>query len=200
MRISDRCDRLVSSCWRSRTRGDDGALTAAENRAVDPEVRSELGVERRYRDVGLADEDRFAECGRENFDARTHLGDARGADEDEGQRAIIGSRLEAVELAAVGVARDGDLDEAQAALNWRGHTARGEDEARANTEYGPPRPRESQEGRLETEALDEREVHAAFAAGKNETIDEVEIGRRAHLDELVAEIAKRSPVRGVGTL
>ncbi len=64
--------------------------------------------------MAFADEDGEAVASREGFDLRAGVGDARGTDEDHLERAALeccgGGEDGGVDLAAVGVALDGDVE------------------------------------------------------------------------------------------
>src|SRR5262249_36833460 len=112
---------------------------------------------------------------REDLDAGADLCDGGRADEDEAARAGVVHGLEAVELGAVGVAVDGDVEPAEAVL-LRRHRARHEDEAGAGAEDRPAGRGERLERRLEAAAGDEAELRRALAAGEDEPVEIVEVG------------------------
>src|SRR5947207_9335634 len=137
--------------------------------------------------VGLAREDGLAAERREDLDVGTDGGDAGGADEEKRQLAVVRSCLEAVELTAVRVAGDGDVEEIEAPLFGRCHAAGRQDDPCAHRQDRTPASRESQERRLETEALDESQVHAALAPGQDEAAGEIEIGGSADLEGVMTQ-------------
>ena len=110
-------------------RGGEGGADEGEEELVDAGVGGELGVEGGGEDVAGADEGGEAVAGGEGLDRGAGAGDARGADEDHLQRRAgeRGGRGEdgGVDLAAVGVALDGDVERGERALRG-GFDARGQ--------------------------------------------------------------------------
>src|SRR5437773_12071223 len=87
--------------------------------AVDAEVVRELGMEGREEDAAVADEHGVLAVAREELDGAREGRELRRADEDAIELArerpeTLERRAEAVDLAAVRVALDGDVGEAEA--------------------------------------------------------------------------------------
>ena len=93
--------------------GLDEVFDKVQEELVDAEIVAEFGVEGRGQNVALADEDGEVFAGGEDFDLGTCARDAGCADEDHlelraGERGGLGEDG-GVDLAAVGVALDGDV-------------------------------------------------------------------------------------------
>jgi len=130
-------------------------------------------------DVAGADEGGEAVAGGEGFDGGAGAGDARSADEDHLQRRA-GERSGrgedgGVDLAAVGVALDGDVERGERALGG-GFDARGEQDG---TGAGAEGGRGADVGLQQFEeavAVEEAEHGGGFAAGHDEAVQGVEFG------------------------
>ena len=170
---------------------------------MDAGVGGELGVEGGGEDVAGADEGGKAVAGGEGLDRGAGAGDARGADEDHLQRRAgeRGGRCEdgGVDLAAVGVALDGDVERAERALGG-GFDMRGEkDGPGAGAEGG----RGADVGLQQLEeavAVEEAEHGGGFAAGQNESVEGVEVWRKTDQARGCAEGGERADVGVVGAL
>jgi hypothetical protein len=165
---------------------------------VDTGVGAEFGVEGGGEQVALADENREAVAGGEGFDLWAGMRDARGADEDHLQRAAWefggGGEDSGVDLAAVGVALNGDVECGEGSLRGVLHVFCEEDCARAGTE-GWRRFDEGLEGVEKAIALEEFEERGGLAARDDEAVEAGQLGRGA--DQL-RRYAKGSERVGVG--
>jgi len=151
-------------------------------------VGGELGVERRAVHVALSDEDRIISLAGEHFDAGTDTRNLRRPDEDCLERvAARGPRSvdERIELAAVGVSHDVDVEQAQRRLG-RILDARGEeDQTGACGENRLSGAGEIGERVAPTRlALEEFEIRGRLAPGKNEAGNRSEILRTPDLAAL----------------
>src|SRR6266568_8005332 len=141
---------------------------------VDPEVVAQLGMEGCGEESALADEDWVVVAGGEGFDLGTGAGDAGGADEDHLEWAALefggGGEDGGVDLAAVGVALDGDVECGEGFLRWVRDFFGEEDRAGAGAE-GRGAADEGLEGVEEVVALEELEHGGGLAAGHDEAVD-----------------------------
>ena len=160
------------------------ASNEIEEELVDAGVVAQLGMEGGCEDVVLADEDGVVFAGGKGFDSGTGAGDARGADEDHLQRAAgeFGIRVEdgGVDLAAVGVALDGDVEGVEGFLRGLGDVFGEEDDSGAGAEGGSGMD-EGLEDVEEAALLKEFEHSGGFAAGHDEPVDAFEV--RGETDE-----------------
>ncbi len=118
-----RLKKVGNERWRMNEEGGSGFVAdEVEEELVDAGVAAEFGVEGGGEDVAFADEDREVVAGGEGFDLRASASDARGADEDHLERAAGEfcrfGKDGGVDLAAVGVALDGDVEGCERFL-WR---------------------------------------------------------------------------------
>src|SRR5262249_52381312 len=134
----------------------------------DAGVSRELGMEGRRQDVALPDEHGRAIVLRQDLHTRPQVDEARGPDEDRGERtsgkARLERRFERVDLPPVGVSLDRRVEEAEARLGGRADLAREEDRAGAGTEERAALLREALERgepRLVAEEAEERRALAA---------------------------------------
>jgi len=141
---------------------------------VDSEVVAQLGMEGCGEEIALADEDRVVIAGGEGFDLGAGAGDAGGTDEDHLERAALefggGGEDGGVDLAAVGVALDGDIEGGEGFLRWVRDFFGEEDRSSAGAE-GRGGADEGFEGVEEVVALEELEHGGGLAAGHDETVD-----------------------------
>src|SRR5580704_6534026 len=111
-----------------------------EEELVDAGVGAEFGVEGGGEEMAFADEDGEAFAGGEGFDAGAGMGDARGANEDHLEWAAFergwGGEDGGVDLAAVGVALDGDVECGKGFLRGVLYVFREKDGAGAGAEGG----------------------------------------------------------------
>ena len=121
-----------------------------------------------------------AVAGGEGFDVGAGAGDAGGADEDHLERAAgeggFGGEDGGVVLAAVGVALDGDVEDAEGGLRRVGDFFGEEDAAGAGAEGGFGVD-EGVEGVEEAGALEVLEEGGGLAAGDDEAVEVVELAR-----------------------
>jgi hypothetical protein len=149
-----------------------------EEELVNPAVVRELRVEGRCQHASRADEDRVVVAACKNLDTGANTADAWRADEDHlhwasGDR-CVGVKDDGVVLAAVGIALDIDVENAEAAL-WRvGHVLREEDAAGAGTEdrLGTD---EFIEDRVKAGAFEVFEEGGGFATGEHQGVDRGEL-------------------------
>ena len=113
--------------------------TISRNSSCTREVVGQLGVERREQEPAVANEHRLAVELAEHLDAGSELPDPRRADEDAVQRRPVAGeldvRLEAPDLATVGVSVDLEVGEAEMLSVEHDHSGAGaEDRARIRHE------------------------------------------------------------------
>ena len=136
-------------------------------------------------DVALLDEDGEAVAGGEDLDAVAGFYDAGRADVDHFERAageLRVARLDGgVDLAAVGVALDGGVEDAEALLGRVRDFSREEDASGAGTEGGFAGD-EVLEGGKEAIALEKFQKRGRFAAGDDEAVNGGELFRFADQD------------------
>ena len=133
-------------------------------------------------DVAFANEDREVVAGGEGFDFGAGAGDARGSDEDHfewtaGEFCRLG-KDGGVDLAAVGVALDGDVEGGERFLRRVLYVFCEEDCTGAGAK-GWGGGDEGFESGEEAVALEEFEEGGGFAAGDDEAIEVFEFGRCA---------------------
>ncbi len=102
----------------------------------------------------------------------------------------------AVDLAAVAVAKDGHVEEAEGILFRIFYVGGEQDCAGAGAENWTVRRDELSDGFVEAFFLEELELCGAFAAGKDQAVAAFEIGGRADLDGVGAEIGEHFCVGG----
>src|SRR5260370_526502 len=124
--------------------------------------------------IALANEDGEAVAGGEGFDRRAGADDARGADEDHLEWAAFefggGGEDGGVDLAAVGVPLDGDVECSEGFLGGAFAVSGEEDRAGGGAEGGGGVD-EGLEGVEEVVALEELEHGGGLAAGHDEAVD-----------------------------
>jgi hypothetical protein len=133
----------------------------------------------------LADQRWEAVALSEHLDARAGLRDARGADEDHLQRAAgeggLGGDDGGVDLAAVGVALDNGVEDAEAALRRVLDFTRQQNRSGAGAEDGLAGA-ELLQGLEEAVLLQEFEDGGGFAAGQHEAIQAGKLAGLAHFN------------------
>ena len=161
--------------------GSDGGVGAdsvrgdqVEEELVDAEVVAQLGVEGGGEEMALTDQDGEVVAGSEGFDLGAGAGDAGGADEDhlEGGAGEFGGGGEdgGVDLAAVGVAFDSDVEGGEGDLRGILYVVREQDRSGAGAE-GVEGLDQGAEGFEEAVALQEFEHGGGLAAGDDEAVD-----------------------------
>ena len=148
-------------------------------------------------DVSLLDEDGEAGALGEDGDAGSGLHDAGSADVDELERAAekfgVGDLDGAVDLASVGIALDGGVEDSEAGLRGVGDFFCEEDAASAGSEGGPGGDERLQRAE-EAVTLEEFEERRGFAAWDDEAVDVVELLRLADEDWGGSRFAKSGGV------
>jgi hypothetical protein len=164
---------------------------------VDSAVLGEFGMEGGGHDVSLFDEDGEAVAFGEDLDTVAGFHDAWRADVDHFERAARELRFAGldggVDLAAVGIALDGDVEDAEAFLVGVGDFGGEEDASGAGAEggFGPDK---GAEGVEEAAAFEKFEEGGGFAAGNDETVDVGELFGLADEDGLGSGFAERLSV------
>lgn len=150
-----------------------------EKELVDAGVRAEFGVEGGREEMAFANEDRKVVTGGEGFNVGAGMNDAGSADEDHLEWAAFEfcglGEDGRVDLAAVGVALDGDIQGGEGFLRGVLYVFGEEDCAGACAEGGRGFD-EGLKGVEETTALEEFKEGSGFAAGNDETIEISEFG------------------------
>ena len=157
-----------------------------------PGIVGELRVEGAGEHAFAADGHRMPVVGGEHLDTRpvpTHPG---SADEDRAQRLVADALdrevgLEALQLAAEGVAARGGVEEAEV-------LGVADDQPGAGAEDRPAGLVVGAERRLQPRRLDSLGDRRALAAGDDEAVEPLQLGRGADLDDLGAEPAQRAGV------
>jgi hypothetical protein len=144
-----------------------------EEELVNAEVVTKFRMEGGGEEMALTDQDGEVVAGGEGLDLGPGAGDARGADEDhlEGGAGEFGGGGEdgGVDLAAVGVAFNGDVEGGEGDLRGILYVVREQDCARAGAEGGEGADQGS-EGFEEAVALQEFEHGGGLAAGDDEAV------------------------------
>lgn len=170
---------------------------------VDAGVVGELGVEGGGHEVAGTDQGGEAVAGGEGFDAGAGEADARRADEDHLQRAAGqggGSGEDGgIDLTAVGVALDRDVEGGEGALRRVFNVGGEQDGAGAGAEGGDGS-NPGLEDREEAIALEEFEHGGGFAAGHDEAVEAVEILRKPDESRRRTQRSEGFDVRVVGAL
>lgn len=158
---------------------------------VDDGVGGKLRVKRRGEDAALADEHGVAGILGKDFDSRAGgLDDGRAYENHfDGFLAELRRRTEDVarELAAVAIARDGDVEQAKRRLRWMVNLACEKNRAGARAEERAAIGGKFLERIEEALFCEDLEVRAAFAAGKNYAIEVVHILRATDVGVFDAE-------------
>ncbi len=180
-----------------------GYDTAGDEELVDAAVLGELGVEGGGEDLALADQGWVAVAAGEDFNAGSNGDDARCADEDHFKRtageSCFGGDDCGINLAAVGVALDGCVEEAKRALGGGEDFAGEQDSTGAGAEDGLDGAELPQLFK-ETVLLEKAEHGGGFAAGQHQSVDGGEFAGLADLDWLRAGFCERLRVAGVVAL
>jgi len=164
---------------------------------VDGGVGGEFGVESGGEDVAVLDEDGFALMLCKDGDAGANFFEDGAADEDHFERIFFeraGAEEDvARELAAVAVAKNGDVEEFQGILSGivdvRSEKNRAGTSAEDGVLFG-----EFADGGVETFFLEELELRGAFAAGEDEAVATLEVGDGADFDGVGAELMEHGGV------
>jgi len=150
-----------------------------EKELVDAGVRAEFGVKGGREEMAFANEDRKVVAGGEGFNVGAGAGDAGGAYKDHLEWAAFEfcglAEDGRVDLAAVGVALDGDIQGGEGFLRGVLYVFGEEDCAGTGAEGGRGFD-EGLKGVEETTVLEEFEEGGGFAAGNDETIEISEFG------------------------
>ena len=152
-----------------------GALAdEVEEELVHAQVGAEFGMEGGGQEMAFADEDREAVAAGEGFDVGSCVRDARGADEDHLEWAAwefcwLGEDG-GVDLAAVSVALDGDVEGGERFLRGVFYIFCEEDRSGAGAE-GWSGCDEGLEGVEEASTLEEFKERGGFAAGDDEAVE-----------------------------
>ena len=160
--------------------GTDGSVLAYEidEMAVHAAVGGELGMESGGEDVSLLDQDGEAVALGEDVDTGSGLHDTRGADVDKFHGAAFEfcwrSLNGAVDLASVGVALDGGIEDGEALLRRVGDFFSKKDASGAGAERGACADK-GLKAAEEAVSLEEFEKGGGFAAGDDESVDAVEL-------------------------
>ncbi len=157
-----------------------------------PGVIGQLGMEGGGEHAAVADRDRVAVVAGQNLDAGPVALDPGGADEDRAQRLVadpldLEVGLEALQLAAEGVAARDRVEEAEV-------VGVADDQPGAGAENRPAGPVMVAQSRLEPGDLDPLGDRRALAAGNDEAVETLQVGREADLGYLGAEPAQRTGV------
>ena len=170
---------------------------------VDAAVGGELGVERGGQDVALLDEDGEAVAFGENGDAVAGFHNAWGANIDHFEGTAgelgVGGLNSGVDLAAVSVALDGGVEDAEALLR-RVRDFRGEEDASGAGSEGGLGADEVLKRGEEAIALEKFQESGGFAAGDDEAVDGGEFFGLADEDGFRAGFAEGLGVRVVVAL
>lgn len=155
-------------------------------------VVGQLGVESRGEDAPLADRDRVPVVAGQDLDPRPVALHPGGADEDRTQRLVadpldLEVGLETLQLAAEGVATGGRVEEAEV-------VGVADDQAGAGPEDRATRLVVGAQRRLQAGGGDPLRDRRALAAGDDEAVEALQLGRRADLGDLGAEPAQRPGV------
>jgi hypothetical protein len=156
-------------------------------------IVGQLGVEGRRQHRSFADRDRVALVASQDFGPGPAALDPRGADKDRAQRLVADSLhlevgLKALQLAAEGVAPRGRVDQPEVGVV-------ADDQASAGAEDRGPLLVQAANLRLQAGRLDQLADRGALAAGDDQAVEPLEIGRRTDLGDLGAKLAQRAGVR-----
>lgn len=174
-----------------------------EEELMDAGVVAQLRVEGCGQQMVLADEDRIVAAGGEDLDTGSGAGDAGSADKDHLQRSPgePGFALHdcGVDLAAVGVPLDSDVERAQRLLDGIRHIGCEKDHSGAGPE-GRCGVGELLEDIEEAALLEELEHGGGLAAGHDEAVDALEVGGQTDHLWGSAESPDRLRVSVIGSL
>jgi hypothetical protein len=165
---------------------------------VDAEVGAEFGVEGGGEEMAFADQDGKAVTAGQGFNLRAGVGDARGADEDHLERAALECCRDGedagVDLAAVGVALDRDVEGGEGFLCGAFYVLCEQDRARTSAE-GWRGFNEGLESVEEAIALEEFEEGGGLASRDDEAVD---IGEFVQSADQLRRYGESSERFGVG--
>src|SRR6266545_1865601 len=163
-------------------------LYAFEEQLVHTRIFRQLGVERRDEETALTQEDGLTVVLCEHLDLGAVVADARCADEDAAQQRIVAPqaevRLEARNLAAVGVAVDVEIHQAEMPAVEHDHPR-----ARAEDWAG-----ESPQGFVQAVEPHQAHERRRLPAGNDEAVQALELLRLPHFDDVRAEAAQHRRV------
>jgi hypothetical protein len=199
-----RHEEIVARCWQTvlapRLFGRGTVGGELEEMFVDCGVAGEFGMKGSGEDVVPLHERGIAVVFCEDFNSRRDLFDDRAADENHFQWVLLecGGTEENVagELAAVGVAKDGHVEELEGILRRIFHFCREKDGAGAGAEDGTALVGEFADGVVEAFFLEELELRGAFATREDEAVATPEVGDGANFDGFGAEFVKPGGVGG----
>jgi len=161
-----------------------------EEAAMDGCVGSEFGMEGGGHDVAFLHQRRLVGEFGEDFDTFADALENWTADENHFERFVVQSCFTgddvAVDLAAVAVAQDGHVEEAERSLLRIFYFGGQEDCASAGAENWTVVPGEFADGFVEAFFLEKLELGGAFAAGEDQAVAAFEIGDGADLDGFCA--------------
>ena len=161
-------------------------------------------MERGGHDVALLHERGLVGEFGEDIDAFADALEDGSADKNHLERFVVQSGFAgddvAVDLAAVAVAEDSHVEQAERILLWIFYVGSEQDRAGAGAEDGSLIRDEFADGFVEAFFLEELELRGAFAAGEDEAVAAREIGGRADFDGVGAEIGEHPGVGGEVTL
>src|SRR5579871_4469813 len=167
-------------------------------------VGREFWMEGRRHDVAFLHQRRLVGEFGEDFDTLANALENRSADENHFEWFVVESCFAghdiAVDLAAVAVAEDRHIEQAERILLWIFHVGGEEDCAGAGAEDRAIIRREFADGFVETFFAQELKLCSAFTAGEDETVAAFQVGGGADLDGFSAEIGEHLGVRSKITL
>ena len=160
-------------------------------------------MEGRGQEMALADQHRRTLTAGKDFDSGARFDDPWGADKNHLKRAAgkggLGRKDCGVDLAAVSVALNGSVEQAQGALRRVYDFTGEEDRSGAGAEDGLFLA-ELLKGFKETVLLEEAENGGGFAAGQDDAVDAGELFGFAHLHRLCTRFGESVSVRGIVAL
>ena len=172
----------------------EGGRGLFEEQPVHGRVRVELRMEGRREEVPLADRDGDAVDRRERLDVRPLCADGGRADERERNRHAAregGVRVEAAELASVGVPFDHDVQEPEVDERIVLDLPREQDQSRARAERRQPRGDLRAQGFEEAEVAQELALDGRLAAREDESVERrIEVTPFADLERRRAEFGE----------
>jgi hypothetical protein len=175
-----------------------GGLCEFEEAAMDGGVGGEFGMECGGHHVAFLDERGLVGEFGKDLDAFADALENWGADENHFERFVVESCFAgddvAVDLAAVAVAEDGQVEEAEGILFWIFYLGGEQDCAGAGAENWAIVGGEFADGVVEAFFLEELELGGAFAAGEDEAVAALQVGGGADLDGFGAQIGEHSGV------
>jgi hypothetical protein len=124
-------------------------------------------------DITLTYQNRLLTVGRQDLSGWADLLNARGANENQRQRAAtyrkprIGRRLKAIQLATPAISLDRDIQPPQAWLFWMQHSARRENQSGTGGKHRSTTVDEVIQGLTQILAFDQAQLRSAFTARKD---------------------------------